>query len=254
MTYIEEYNKWINDNPDKVCKKVKTIYAKLNDDLKKPKTVSFFNRLTGENETHTYIFDEKKSLRCIHFIEKYCRQSKGKWSGKPLKLELFQKAFLQALFGFVDKDTGLRKYRKAILFVARKNGKSVLDSGIANYMLTKDNEGGAEIYSVATKREQSKIVWEESKKMIKKSPSLAKRIRCLIGGIYYFEDDSGRIFLNGFAKRKMHDLCLKCLKMSLDWFRGRVYAEVQNHASALCLLKCGFKRIKDNLFVFDKKT
>lgn len=76
----------------------------------------------------------------------------------------------------------------------------------------------------------------------------------LIGGIYYFEDDSGRIFLNGFAKRKMHDLCLKCLKMSLDWFRGRVYAEVQNHASALCLLKCGFKRIKDNLFVFDKKT
>ena len=190
MTYIEEYNNWIKKNPKKVCRKVKTVYSKLVKDLKKPKKVSFYNKLTDTTETHTYIFDEKKSLRCIHFIEKYCRQSKGKWSGKPLKLELFQKAFLQALFGFVDKDTGLRKYRKAILFVARKNGKSVLDSGIANYMLTKDNEGGAEIYSIATKRDQSRIVWEESKKMIKKSPSLAKRIRCLVTGIYYDATDS----------------------------------------------------------------
>ena len=94
MTYIEEYYKWIEKNPNKVCKKVKTIYQRLVMDLKKPKTVSFFNKATGENETHTYIFDERKSLRCIHFIEKYCRQSKGIWNGKPLKLELFQKAFL----------------------------------------------------------------------------------------------------------------------------------------------------------------
>ena len=190
MTYIEEYWEWIKKNPNKVCNKIKKQYEKLVNDVKTPKEVSFYNKLTDEMETHTYIFDEKKSLRCIHFIEKYCKQSKGIWTGKPLKLELFQKAFLQSLFGFVDKDTGLRKYKKAIFFVARKNGKSVLDSAIANYMLTKDNEGGAEIYSVATKKEQSKIVWEESKKMIKKSPSLAKRIRCLIGGIYYDATDS----------------------------------------------------------------
>lgn len=190
MTYIEEYYKWINNNPDKVCNKVKTIYKKLVDELKTPKEVSFLNKSTGEIETHTYIFDERVSLRPIHFIEKYCRQSKGQWNGKPLKLELFQKAFIQALFGFVDKDTRNRKYKKAIFFVARKNGKSVLDSAIANYMLTKDNEGGAEIYSIATKKEQAKIVWEESKKMIRKSPCLAKRIRCLVGGIYYDATDS----------------------------------------------------------------
>lgn len=190
MTYIEEYYEWIKENPNKTCKKIKTMYEKLVKDLKTPKQVSFFNKSTGENETHTYVFDEKKSLRCIHFIEKYCRQSKGQWNGKPLKLELFQKAFLQSLYGFVDKDTGLRKYKKAIFFVARKNGKSVLDSAIATYMLTADYEGGAEIYSVATKKDQSKIVWEESKKMIKKSPALAKVIRCLIGGIYYDATDS----------------------------------------------------------------
>ena len=190
MTFIEEYYEYIQNHPKRVNKKVKLVYEKLIKDMKKPKEVSFFNKVTNETETHTYVFDEVKSLRAIKFIEKYCKQSKGKWNGKPLKLQLWQKAFLQALFGFVDKDTGLRKYRKAILFVARKNGKSVLAAAIATYMLTKDHEGGAEIYSVATKRDQSKIVWEESKKMIKKSPVLNKRIRCLIGGIYYDANDS----------------------------------------------------------------
>ena len=190
MTYIEEYYKYIVDNPNKVSKKVTKVYKKLVDDLKKPKVVSFFNKTTNTTETHTYVFDEVKSLRAINFIEKYCKQSKGKWNGKPLKLQLWQKAFIQAMFGFVDKDTRLRKYKKVILFVARKNGKSVLAAAIATYMLTKDGEGGAEVYSVATKRDQAKIVWDEAKKMIKKSPCLAKRIRCLIGGIYYDATDS----------------------------------------------------------------
>ncbi len=189
-TYIEEYYDWICKNPDKVCKKVKTIYSRLVEDIKTPKEVSFFNKSTNETETHTYIFDIVKAHRPINFIERICKQSKGKWSGKPLKLELFQKAFIEALFGFVDQDTGFRKYKKAIFFVARKNGKSVLDSAIATYMLTRDNEGGAEIYSVATKKEQAKIVWEESKKMIRKSPILARAIRCLVGGIYYDANDS----------------------------------------------------------------
>lgn len=190
MTYIEEYYDFIKKNPNKVPEKVKKVYKMLVENIKKPKVVSFFNKTTGETETHTYIFDESKANRAIIFIEKYCKQSKGKWNGKPLKLQLWQKAFIQAMFGFVDKDTGLRKYKKVILFVARKNGKSVLAAAIATYMLTKDGEGGAEVYSVATKRDQAKIVWEEAKKMIKKSPSLAKRIRCLIGGIYYDATDS----------------------------------------------------------------
>lgn len=190
MTYIEQYNKWIKENPNKVGKKVKQIYNKLEQDLKEPRTVKFVNKETGETETHTYVFDEKKAHRPINFAERYCRQSKGQWNGQLLRLELFQKAMLEAAFGFVDQENGNRKYRKVIFFVARKNGKSVLDSAIATYMLTKDNEGGAEVYSVATKRDQSKIVWEESKKMINKSPDLRKSIRCLIGGIYYDKTDS----------------------------------------------------------------
>ena len=73
----------------------------------------------------------------------------------------------------------------------------------------------------------------------------------LIGAAYFFINDDGKLYINGFANRKMHNLCLKCLKMSLTWFKGRIYAEAQNRASALCLLRCGFKRESGNTFVFD---
>ena len=189
-TFIEEYYDWIKQNPEKVNKKIKTTYKKLVEDLKKPKQVSFFNKQTGEMETHTYIFDKKKARLPIDFIEKFCKHSKGKWAGKPVILELWQKAFIEALYGFVDEETGLRKYKKAILFVGRKNGKSTLDSGLACFMLTKDGEGGAEVYSVATKKEQAKIVWDEANRMIKKSPALSSRIRRLVHGIFYDKTES----------------------------------------------------------------
>lgn len=190
MTYIEEYYNFLLKNPDKANHKVLVVYKKLVEDIKKPRTVSFFNAITEETETHTYVFNERRGNLPIEFIEQFCKHSKGKWAGEPVKLELFQKAFIQALFGFIDKDTKVRKYKKGALFIGRKNGKSTMDSGLANYMLTKDNEGGAEVYSVATKKDQAKVVWEEAKRMIKKSPALNKRIRCLVGGLYYDATES----------------------------------------------------------------
>lgn len=190
MTYIEEYYQFLLKNPDKACHKVLATYKKLVQDIYNPKQVSFFNEITEEQEIHTYIFDELKGNRPINFIEKFCKHSKGKWAGKPVILELWQKAFIQALFGFVDKETGLRKYKKGILFVGRKNGKSTIDAGLGNYMLTSAGEGGAEIYSVATKKDQAKVVWEEAKRMIKKSPVLAKRIRTLVNGLFYDKTES----------------------------------------------------------------
>jgi len=190
MTCIEEYYQFLLKNPDKAPHKVLITYKKLVQDIYNPKQVSFFNEITEENETHTYIFDLQKANRPIEFIERFCKHSKGKWAGKPVILELWQKAFIQALFGFVDKETGLRKYKKGILFVGRKNGKSTIDAGLGNYMLTSAGEGGAEIYSVATKKDQAKVVWEEAKRMIKKSPVLAKRIRTLVNGLFYDKTES----------------------------------------------------------------
>lgn len=71
----------------------------------------------------------------------------------------------------------------------------------------------------------------------------------LLGAIYYFME-KGKLFLNGFARRKNFLANLECLKQTLDWFKSDIYAEAQNRASALCLLRCGFSREKDNLFVY----
>ena len=84
MTYIEEYYQYLLDNPDKACDKVLTVYKKLVNDIKKPKQVSFFNEITEENETHTYIYNEKRAVWPIEFIERFCRHSKGKWAGQPV--------------------------------------------------------------------------------------------------------------------------------------------------------------------------
>lgn len=71
----------------------------------------------------------------------------------------------------------------------------------------------------------------------------------LLGAIYYFME-KGKLFLNGFAQRKNFLANLECLKKTLAWFKSDIYAEAQNRASVLCLLRCGFFREKDNLFVY----
>lgn len=190
MNYIEEYYNQIKNGEIEVCHKIKIVYKKLVEEINNPKTIKIINKITEEEEEHRYIFDIKKANRPLEFIEKFCRHSKGKWANKPLKLELWQKALIQAIYGFVDEKTKLRKYRKVILFVGRKNGKSTLASALALYHMTADGEGGAECYSVAVKKDQAKLVWEEAKRMIKKSPALRKRVKTLVNGLFYDKKDS----------------------------------------------------------------
>jgi phage terminase large subunit-like protein len=102
-----------------------------------------------------YYFDEETGERPILFIETFCKQSQGT-IGAPLELELFQKAFIQLCFGWLEKETGYRRFRETMFLCGRKNGKSTLLSGIALYMLIADYEGAAEIYSVATKKRPGK--------------------------------------------------------------------------------------------------
>ena len=98
---------------------------------------------------------------------------------------MFQKAFISALFGFVDRETGLRQYREAMFYVARKNGKSTMLAGIALYMMIADREAGAEIYCVATKRDQARLIFEEAYNMIKQSPQLRELVRKRKGDLYF---------------------------------------------------------------------
>ena len=125
-------------------------------------------------------YSSERANHAIEFIENFCKHSKGKMGGKPFILELWQKAMTAALFGFVHKIDRVRKHKEFILIVARKNGKSAWGSAVALYMLVADGEPGPEVVSAATKKDQAKIIWLEAKRMVKKSPSLNKRIRSLV--------------------------------------------------------------------------
>lgn len=163
MNYILEYAAAIRSGKVTVSARVKKVYEQLAERIQHP--------------SGRYCFDEKKANRPITFIERFCRHSKGEWAGRPVKLDLFQKAFVAALFGFVDKETGLRQYREAFLMVGRKNGKSTLLSGIALYMLLADHEPGAEVYSVATKKDQAKLIFDECIHMVNQSRDLRQLLR-----------------------------------------------------------------------------
>lgn len=163
---IEAYWEWMNKNRIKVSTKVYKTYEYI---------INFLNDPESEWE-----YDESKANHAINFIEKFCKHSKGKMGGKPFILELWQKANVAATFGIVHKITGERKYQRVVLIVARKNGKSTLSAAEGLYLFIADGEPGAEIYSVATKKDQAKIIWLEAKRMVKKSPALSKRIRPLV--------------------------------------------------------------------------
>lgn len=132
------------------------------------------------NENSEWEYDHLKAEHAIEFIEHYCKHSKGSVAGKPFILELWQKALIACMFGIVNKIDGTRKYQEVILIVARKNGKSTLAAAVGLYLMIADGELGPEIYTVATKKDQAKIIWLEAKRMIKKSKSLNKRIKTLV--------------------------------------------------------------------------
>ncbi|WP_035099108.1 terminase large subunit [Anoxybacteroides tepidamans] len=174
---ILEYWGKIESGEEIVSNKVRCVYKKLVNDIYDPNS--------------EWEYNPKRANHAIEFIENFCKHSKGKMGGKPFILELWQKALIASVFGFVHKIDGTRKYRELILVVARKNGKSALGSAIALYMQVADGEPGPEVVSAATKKDQAKIIWLEAKRMVKKSPALRKRVKTLVAElISEFNDGS----------------------------------------------------------------
>jgi phage terminase large subunit-like protein len=168
VNWVLEYWNAITDG-EIVSRKVRKVYEGLASRI--------------QNPSGRWTFDETKANHAVDFIERYCKHSKGKWGkngGQPFILELWQKALVSAAFGFVDAVTGFRQYTEVLLIVARKNGKSTLAAAIGLYLMVADGEAGAEVYSAATKKDQAKIIWLEARKMVKKSPSLSRRIKPLV--------------------------------------------------------------------------
>lgn len=169
--YILKYWDKINSGDIIVGKRIKQQMEKLVDDLHNPKD--------------PYVFDIELATKPIEFVETMCVQAQGSSIGEPLKLELFQKARWQAMFGFVHKDTRLRQYKETMTIIGRKNGKTTENSALALYMMIGDGEGSAECYFVATKKDQANIAFEESHKMVQQSSVLNRYVRKRQSDLYF---------------------------------------------------------------------
>lgn len=172
---IIEYNEKIQSGEIEACSKIKTVYRALVRDIQ---------------ENKKWEYSERKAKHAIFFIENFCKHSKGKFANESVKLELWERALVASTFGIVDKTTKKRRFKEVFLVVGKKNGKSLLASAISLYMLTADGESGAECYSVATKKDQAKIVFSEAERMVKKSPDLRASIKSRINCLSYDSADS----------------------------------------------------------------
>lgn len=155
--YILQYYQAISDGSENVGKLIKLAYEYVLDGL----------------QDHSFYYNHKKAIRPIRFMESFVHHSKGKTG--LLKLELWQKAFLSCVFGLVNGED-LRQFKEIVLSTGRKSGKTLLISGIADYVLYIDDDYGKEIYFTATKKEQAELCYSAFYQTILKEPELRRLI------------------------------------------------------------------------------
>lgn len=170
MNYVKEYLKAIHNGKEVVGAKVKSLYER--------------ECAWMDNPPFEWHFDEAAGEKPIKFIEKFCRHSKGRWAGKTIKLELFQKAAIQLAYGWVDEHNK-RRFREVVFLIGRKCGKSTLTSGLSLFMLMADGEAGAECYTVANKLDQAKLVFNECVNMRQQSPQIKNLTKKRQSDIYF---------------------------------------------------------------------
>ena len=184
MNWIREYWNQITSGEVLVSVEVYQQMFLLIDDLDNPKSFEYENEL-GELVIEDYMFDEALGQMPIDFIETFCKHSKAPFTGKPVILEIWQKARIQAAYGFIDKNTGLRQYNEVLTAIARKNGKTTEGAAIGLNGLVADGEGGAEVYSVATKKDIARKSFGEACNMVSQSEDLRDIINKRKSDLYH---------------------------------------------------------------------
>jgi phage terminase large subunit-like protein len=173
MNWPKEYLRAIQAGEEIVSAKVRAVYERE------------VGWMDNPPEDFPFYFDEIKGQRPIDFIERFCKNFEGKWAKKPIQLQLFQKAKIQLIFGWLQKSNDKRRIREVIDIRARKCGKSTETAGIEQYMLVGDGEGGAQVYCCANKKDQAAIVFNAAANMREQSPALRSITRKRQSDIYH---------------------------------------------------------------------
>jgi len=168
---LEKYFGGIIDGKIVACDKMKRISEMI------------IERYLAPDEFH---YDADIANRHVRFIETFCKQPSGN-IGQPLKLELFQRARLSALFGFVD-DNNVRQYNECMIIEGRKNGKTTETAAVEIDLLCNDKEGSPQIYNIATMLDQAKLGYNAAVKMVSQSPVLSGCIKKRAADLYFHEN------------------------------------------------------------------
>jgi phage terminase large subunit-like protein len=139
-----------------------------------------------------FVFDAKAATKICTFAEMLPhikgpkakvvgRDSEGRSKWATIELEPWQCWVLTTMFGWLHGETGLRRFRVGLILIPRKNAKSTMGAIIALYMLVADSEGGPEVFSAATTRDQAKAVAEIAWEMAKRSPQFCDHYGVRIG-------------------------------------------------------------------------
>lgn len=153
-----------------------------------------------EDPDYMWEFDEKKAYRLIKFIEQ--KTVPSKWDARRLVMQPWQHFFIGCMFGWVHKKTGIRRFREALIFLGRKNGKTTVESGLADYMVGFDHENGANVYFLANSQKQSSILYNEARNMINASPWLQERFQPTRSEIRYPKTNGTIVAMSAEKKDK----------------------------------------------------
>ena len=151
-------------------------------------------------ENKSFFYDSKKANAAVKFVENFVHHHEGALAPQKLKLELWEKALISAIFGIVDED-GLRVFREVFVVIARKNGKTLLAAAIALYALYLDGEYGARIYFAAPKLEQASLCFDAFYQSINYEPALKSISKKRRTDIYVSETNSSAKPLAFSAKK-----------------------------------------------------
>lgn len=129
-------------------------------------------------EDFPYWFDEAEGIKRCNFYAKL-RHCKGELAGRPIILEGWEAFNIASIFGWKRTDNNYRRFLRADMETARKNGKTTLAAGIGIEMMSQlENEPGAEVYAAAVDRNQAKLCWDGAKQIIQSSTELSEIFKC----------------------------------------------------------------------------
>ena len=157
--YILAYYQGIKDGSIVVGRWTRLLYEKLIEDL----------------ESRTTYYNQREADKAITWIEEHAFHTEGALAPGTFQLELWEKAFVSAIFGIYDSETQKRRFREVFLVVARKNGKSLLASTICRYVFMLEGGFGTRVYCVAPKLEQADIIYNNVWAMTEIDPEYKKQ-------------------------------------------------------------------------------